>query len=548
MFWLNEIFFKLIEIFLCKMGYDCKVEAANRLVDKIRHWISEPEKAKAGIFCNESEGPILKAYHAVGITDIAVSDDVSDFFDRAFDVFGISLLDCPPDEALYLVYDLFRQRRFSGTSLLCTNFSGELYTEYLRAQVRKAMSQTSFGGHLMNVDKADQEYFRDNLKGFPLTSTLMLCSRPEHKLVCDILDVDYEPDKEPVLNLPPATQLRQAAQQMTMCSKGGFTTKVSSIQCTFEQGEQLIYAAFSDKPMPYTVQDAANFVYRDGGTNVYWDILLISDCVGIINEAKPLVKGKDSEHVYVINGSGKQYGINIRTFSELAKKYDFNLRKKYSLISRLNKREDITLPYITLNEVKLLLQDGVPPETILQQHRGVTGKEMQSLKDRFYARPEKAVAVTNNDNKTDSNGKPDGKDETIAKAREIIARGVLLYDSNLGRVLKNASRIQFDGRPKTTTHIKNFPDSLEIYSAGGIYVINSYDIKCEEALDFLLNLYLKSSKILNLVFLGESFNKNDINDATELGVKIRFTHVPITQAYIDEKQPINLEKVVASML
>jgi hypothetical protein len=82
----------------------------------------------------------------------------------------------------------------------------------------------------------------------------------------------------------------------------------------------------------------------------------------------------------------------------------------------------------------------------------------------------------------------------------------------------------------------------------GVYVINSYDDKCKEALDRLLDLYMDSGETLDLVFLGDGFDECAIREAIELEVDVNYTHVPMIQAYIDEEQPVNLENVVASML
>lgn len=543
---------------LHKMDYDRRRKAVEILVNEIEKWIPDPAKAKAGILSDDEDNLILKAYEAAGITDVTVTSDKAEFSSQVFDVLGMSCVNTSPDEAFYLVYDLFKRRRFSGTSLLCTNVSGESMAEYLEERIRRVLSQNSAEGFFMNIPRENRNYVRSNIGNLPLTSTLLLCSRPDYKLVSDILDIDYEPEPKPEWNLPSATQVRQQGTT----DSAGRTARARAIQCTVEQGEQLIYASFSNKPLPYTVQDADNFCYRDGDTNVCWDIILISDCARLVEKGKSLIKGKDPQGGYVINGSGKDYGVNLRKFSELAKQYDGNLKRVFSLMRMLGERRDITLPSITFKEAKELLQEGIPPETIVRQY-DITPEQMRGLR-RFYVEPRNDVVAMSESDGTDANGGSaksntggtDGdegsssEDESIVEARALIAKGVLLYDSDIRRLLKNASRIQGVDKLKATTHIRSIPgsSSLESSMGCGAYVMNSYDDKCKEALDRLLELYLDSGETLDLVFLGDGFDECAIREAIELEVDVNYTHVPVIQAYIDEKQPVNLETVVASML
>ncbi len=533
--------------------YDCKTEAANRLADKVREWVPEPAKAKAGIFYDKEPGPILKAYEALGLKDIITTSDISGLFNKVFDIVSLSFANCPADEAVYLVYDLFKQRRFSGRALLCTNFFGESAMEHLEKRITEVLNQDSSEGFFMDVPREERAYVRNNMKNSPLTSALMLCSRADYKLTTEILDVDFEPEPEAELNLPVASQVAQGVQRVTIGSSGGFTTRGRAIQCSVEQGEQLIYAAFSNKALPYTIQDVTNFFYKDGGINVYGDIMLISDCAGLIKRVKPLIRGKDQQKGYVLDGSGKKYGVNLRTFSELAVDYDKHLKRIYFLMRMLEGHEDITLPFITVKEAKKLLQEGISPKNILSQYAGVTDEEVRSLAERFCAQPKKAEHVETRDvkideDKTEGNGK--SCDEyAIARARETTAKGVIVYDSETKRLLKNASRLGCV-QAKTTTHIRNVKSDvgLESFGPSGVYVLNTFDSKFEDALNYLLNRFLGSGERLNLVFLGRWFDEGGIKDAIELGVDVHFASVPINQAYIDEKQPVDLEGVIDSML
>jgi hypothetical protein len=430
--------------------------------------------------------------------------------------------------------------------------------EYLVEQIRRVLNQDSAEGFFMNIPRKDRNYVRGNIGNVPLASTLLLCSRPDYKLISDILDIDYTPEPKPEWNLPSATQVRQKCTT----DSAGRTTRERAIQCTVEQGEQLIHASFSNRPLPYTVQDADNFCYRDGDTNVCWDIMLISDCAPLVQKGKSLIKGKDPQGGYVLNGSGKDYGVNIRKFSELAKQYDGNLKKVFSLIRMLGERNDITLPTITFKEAKELLQEGISPEAIMRQY-DIATEQMRGL-ERFYVEPRNDVVVMNESDGTDASkgsaksntAGTDGdegsgsEDESIVEARAVIAKGVLLYDSDLRRLLKNASRIRGVNELKATTHIRSIPGNLSLESSMGcgVYVINSYDDKCKAAIDRLLDLYMDSGETLDLVLLGDGFDECAIREAIELEVDVNYTHVPMIQAYIDEEQPVNLENVVASML
>jgi hypothetical protein len=293
-----------------------------RLVGKIEGLES------AGFYSDNGDTTVLDLFRMANIGHIKVAKEPYELFNQTFDAVGISSLNL--QDALYLVYDLFNQRAFNSSSILCTNITGD-FTQ-LETKVKEVLNDTSVRGYLMGIPNPNSVL--ENIGKYPLTSSLMFCSRPDHKFVHDVLELPHQPYMEKAkLNLPTVSQVAQQVQ----VGMGGKMTRARAVQCSVNQGNQLIYAAFSDKPLPYTVLDADRFMYE----NSYWDFLMIDDCAELMDKVRPLVKGKAIDRGYVLNGTGREYAKNIRLFSELAIQYDSNLKRMFSLIRMLEQREDI---------------------------------------------------------------------------------------------------------------------------------------------------------------------------------------------------------------
>jgi hypothetical protein len=89
--------------------------------------------------------------------------------------------------------------------------------------------------------------------------------------------------------------------------------------------------------------------------------------------------------------------------------------------------------------------------------------------------------------------------------------------------------------------------SLEDYDPD-LYILNSYDSKCHDALMHPLNQYFDADKTLCIVMIGNNSFGKTISEARELGIDVSMTNFPIKKSHLDDKDKANLEKTVAFAL
>jgi len=315
---------------------------------------------------------------------------------------------------------------------------------------------------------------------------------------------------------------------------------------------------FFGNPGLYCIRDLKRFEYvSDDGSLMFSDILFISEEKELVDKSLSCVKGMSRTDNLIMRGVGREYASNKREFERTSKEYSRRVNQKYVFMSAetMPKREKIVTSTISPNQARKLIKEGWTNEKILEKFDGVKKMQLAAYRAHItmgtYDRQSLEAKATSSPRLQQSNQSSKNIDPTEG----ILRRGIIVYDSNQKRLMKNADRINFgEYAPNLLNLINGFRKTNSLRNIcqkrNGLYILNTYDQKINTALNLLLDSHLESPFFLNLLLLGYPSEEitGDIKAGKELGIKARTSIIEMPTPYLDPNHPVSLEAIIRNLI
>ena len=490
----------------------------------------------------------------------------TDFFsenpDRKFEVVSLDYTGLPSREGFRLIRDLFINRHFASNSILHTNYYASRINVFSKVGLPYVDECYLVPGM---VPKLDMEtlvksfHFWDrtgkNL-GIPIkqfrsdaiTSFLVFCSFPNEKIVNRI--VDSASDEEIQENLVVRGTFKNFGTIPREDFLLPFVSRVltntycdGEFHLTADEFTLLFEYAFIRTRKAYSVEDLRRFEYvSDDGSLMFTDILHIRDNEELLEKARRCVKGYQNDSRQdnlIMNGSGREYARNKKCFEECAREYKRRRDKKIAFISAktMPPRVDITPRRVLDTETALrLLNSGWTYEMFEDEFKDVTPARIAAYKAHrtMGTYDEKAAAP-----------KEEPKEE--GPRRQVIGRGIIVFDSNHDRLRKNLEKIDFgENEVDSVSVLRGVPQNPGITMREkkyGLYILNTSDPNSVKAFEEVALRFCESPFYLNVLLIGgEAPLREQLEIVRELGAKVRTCSIDTPNGYL--QAPKKLEELV----
>jgi len=239
-------------------------------------------------------------------------------------------------------------------------------------------------------------------------------------------------------------------------------------------------------------------------------------------------------------------------YSRAVKEYERN----YNLLVKLVDSKIENLPRIFLGssykpkapkeEVARMLISGASDKEIKEKFR-IKKMELAGIKAALSKGSYEDLRKAHEERKRQNEPTQNKESEKIE-----LKKGILIFDSNPSRLHKNISKSNFlENRVDSTSVLHGVQKDgfLSRTNTYDLYVLNSSDLKSDEAFSDLALRYCESNRYLNLLLIGpKSSLEEQIGAARDLGAKIRVGRYETDNGYINPDHPLDLKGVWSSML